>query len=111
MLVLPLVICSIIVGITSLGDVKQTGKLGLRTLLYYFGTTFLAAILGMVWVNVIKPGGFGTFIADPSVEEPMESIEVLTPLDSILQLVLNMFPDNLVKAAAELNILGLIVFS
>ncbi|MGE0265926.1 MAG: dicarboxylate/amino acid:cation symporter [Candidatus Obscuribacterales bacterium] len=56
MLVVPLVMTSIIVGISQLGDVRQLGGLARKTIIYFLGTTFLAACLGLVLVNVIQPG-------------------------------------------------------
>ncbi|MCY4344069.1 MAG: dicarboxylate/amino acid:cation symporter [Gammaproteobacteria bacterium] len=56
MIVVPLVMLSIMVGITNLGDIRSLGPIGGRTVLYYMTTTGLAVILGMLLVNVIAPG-------------------------------------------------------
>lgn len=56
MLVVPLVMTSIIVGISQLGDVRQLGGLARKTILYFLSTTFMAASLGLVLVNIIQPG-------------------------------------------------------
>ena len=56
MLVVPLVMTSIIVGISQLGDVRKLGGLARKTILYFLSTTFLAASLGLVLVNIIQPG-------------------------------------------------------
>ena len=56
MIVIPLVIFSIIIGITNLGDVSKLGSIGGRTVLYYMATTGIAVIVGMVLVNLISPG-------------------------------------------------------
>ncbi len=56
MLILPLIASSMIVGVSSLGDVRKLGRLGGFTLLYYLSTTVLAVILGLILVNLIKPG-------------------------------------------------------
>lgn len=55
-LVVPLVVFSMVVGITGLGDIRRVGKLGLRTITYYFCTTAIAVALGLVAVNIIRPG-------------------------------------------------------
>jgi solute carrier family 1 (high affinity glutamate transporter) protein 1 len=59
MLIVPLVLASIVTGITSLGDVRQLGRLGARTLGYYALTTGLAVCLGLSLVNTIRPGQGG----------------------------------------------------
>ncbi|MEK7484427.1 MAG: cation:dicarboxylase symporter family transporter, partial [Planctomycetota bacterium] len=56
MVVVPLVIFSMIVGITSLGDVRHMGAIGKRTAVYFLSTTLIAVILGILLVNLIQPG-------------------------------------------------------
>jgi len=56
MLVIPLVMLSMIVGITGLGDIRNLGPIGRRTVLYYFVTTGIAVLIGIIAVNIIKPG-------------------------------------------------------
>ncbi|MCF6148828.1 MAG: dicarboxylate/amino acid:cation symporter [Candidatus Kuenenia sp.] len=56
MLVIPVVILSLIVGITNLGDIRSLGTIGWRTLVYYMVTTGIAVLLGIVMVNIIQPG-------------------------------------------------------
>ncbi len=56
LIAIPLVLFSIIGGIIGLGDPKQLGKMGLRTLLLYLSTTVIAVSLGLLIVNIAKPG-------------------------------------------------------
>jgi hypothetical protein len=56
MLVVPLVVLSLIVGITRLGDIRNLGSLGGRTVAYYIVTTSIAVLIGIVIVNIIQPG-------------------------------------------------------
>ena len=56
MLVVPLVITSMVVGITGLGDIRNLGGIGSKTLIYYTITTALAVFVGLVLVNIIQPG-------------------------------------------------------
>ena len=56
MLVIPLVMLSIVVGITGLGDIRNLGSLGWRTILYYLITTGVAVLIGIIVVNIVKPG-------------------------------------------------------
>lgn len=96
MLILPLIISSIITGLSCL-DTGSSGKMGSRALCYYFSTTILAAILGITMVTTIHPG-------DPSIlvggsrpsKEPAEEPQIL---DALLDIIRNMFPDNLVMAS------------
>ncbi|MCF7886578.1 MAG: dicarboxylate/amino acid:cation symporter [Candidatus Marinimicrobia bacterium] len=56
MIVIPLVMFSMIIGITSLGDIRKVGALGKNTILYYLITTGLSVFIGLVLVNIIQPG-------------------------------------------------------
>ncbi len=56
MIVVPLVFFSMVVGITNLGDLKKFGSIGRRTILYYLLTTAIAVAIGMVMVNLVRPG-------------------------------------------------------
>ena len=56
MLIVPLVVSSMISGIASLGDVRKLGKPGLLTVFLYAATTALAVLIGVIFVNVLKPG-------------------------------------------------------
>uniref|UniRef100_A0AAR2L4U9 Amino acid transporter n=1 Tax=Pygocentrus nattereri TaxID=42514 RepID=A0AAR2L4U9_PYGNA len=126
MVVLPLVFSSIITGVAALQS-EASGRIGLRAVLYYLSTTIMATILGVVLVVTIKPG------------EPSHSTNVdlagtsgkVSTVDAMLDLIRNMFPDNLVQACFQqvnmtvsmkdyklvasysdsINVLGIIVFS
>ena len=56
MIIVPLVMASMIVGVTGLGDITRLRRLGLTTVLYYMATTGIAVALGILVVNVIRPG-------------------------------------------------------
>ena len=56
MLVVPLVVVSMVTGITRLGHIRQLGSLGGRTLVYYLTTTAISVIIGIILVNIIQPG-------------------------------------------------------
>ncbi len=112
MLVVPLIVCTMVVGVASLGDVRKAGKLGARTILYYTTTTGAAVALGILLVTVIRPGEVGTVAgADAVAGLPGALSQPKGALASLLQVVEGMFPPNLFRAAVEMQVLGLIVFS
>ena len=106
MVVVPLIIASMIVGVTSLGDIRRLGRTAGKTLLYYLVTTGASVIIGIILVNVFRPGAgiesFGSYIPDIVAES-----ESKTLVDVLVSLV----PDNIVAAAAEGRVLPLIVVS
>lgn len=68
MLILPLIVASLICALAAL-DAKATGRVGRRALLYYFSTTILAVILGIVLVVSIRPGKGQTSEAEKDVAD------------------------------------------
>ena len=56
LIAVPMVLFSIITGITSLKNIKQLGRVGVKTLLIYIGTTVTAVLIGLFLVNSFKPG-------------------------------------------------------
>ena len=56
MVVVPLVLCTIVAGSASVGDINKLGRVASKTLIYYFGTTAVAVVLGLVFANIFNPG-------------------------------------------------------
>lgn len=116
MIVIPLVIASLLVGTASLGDMKKLGRLGGKTLGYYLCTTVLAVTMGLLVSNVIEPGAR----IDPGTRDRLSAqlqedaagrlaaAESAPPLRDVL---VNIVPRNPVQAAAEFDLLPLIVFT
>ncbi|KAF7492623.1 Excitatory amino acid transporter [Sarcoptes scabiei] len=89
MLIIPLITSSMISGLAQL-DAKSSGRMGSRAIAYYFGTTLLAAILGIVLVLLIHP---------EAMKAVKDTDTKVSTLDAMLDLVRNMFPENLLQAA------------
>jgi Na+/H+-dicarboxylate symporter len=110
MMVVPLVVATMVVGVASLGDIRKAGKIGYRTVGYYALTTGMSVLLGIILVNLIQPGA-GAENLQAAGDLPHSLREPKGALESLLQVVKGMFPPNLIQAGAEMNVLGLIVFS
>ncbi|XP_059149028.1 excitatory amino acid transporter 3-like [Physella acuta] len=91
MLILPIVLSSLISGIAGL-DGKTCGRMGLRTIGYFCITTFMAVFLGIFLAITIEPGGN----ADLSSMRRYGKAESLNSADTFLDLIRNVFPDNLI---------------
>ncbi len=70
LIAVPMVLFSIIAGIGSLKNIKQLGRVGIKTLLIYVGTTMSAILIGLLLVNLIKPGTFPS--EDSRIEKRIE---------------------------------------
>ncbi|XP_030874104.1 excitatory amino acid transporter 3 [Leptonychotes weddellii] len=96
LIILPLIISSMITGVAAL-DSSVSGKIGLRAVIYYFCTTAIAVILGIVLVVSIKPGVSQKV---DEIDRTGSNPEVST-VDAMLDLIRNMFPENLVQACFQ----------
>ncbi|XP_041354085.1 excitatory amino acid transporter 2-like isoform X3 [Gigantopelta aegis] len=85
-----------ITGLASL-DAKSSGRMGLRAIIYYFATTFIAIIIGIVLVVSIHPGTYAKKTSKAMTEDDMTA----TSLDAFLDLIRNIFPENLVQATFQ----------
>jgi proton glutamate symport protein len=111
MIVVPLVMSAIITGIGNIGSNGGFGRMGLKTLTYYVATSFIAIMIGLVLVNVIQPGVTGN--PPPMIEanaEVAQAVEGKSAGD-VVDVFLRMIPTNIVDAAAQGQMLGLIFFS
>lgn len=109
MIVIPIVFACMVVGIAGNGDGKSLGRIGLRTLLYFFSITTCAIIVGLVIGNVLKPGA-GTDLA--SLTATSVNIAPASATGHGLgQILLNIIPDNIVDAMAKGNLLPVLFFA
>ena len=115
MLIVPLIMASIITGMMELKP-NTLGRLGTKTLLYYLVTSFVAIITGLLFVNLLQPGIVDGVPALDVIGLSSDTSAVLEKVDGrsagdIAEVFLRMVPANIVAAAAEGQMLGLIFFS
>ena len=116
MLIVPLVMSSIIVGIAGIGSGGAFGKLGLKTLAYYLTTTLFAVLVGLIVVNMVAPGMVDGEPAKHLVGLSQDTSDVAAKVagkgaGDLVGVFLRMVPTNVVAAAANGQMLGLIFFS
>lgn len=115
MLIVPLVMSSIITGMMSLsGD--TLGRLGSKTVLYYAATSLVAILIGLFFVNLFQPGVVDGVPARDIIGLSVETDDVVSKVGDkgaadIAEVLLRMVPPNIVTAAANGQMLGLIFFS
>lgn len=121
MVIVPLVFVSVLLGVAGLGDVRKVGKLGGKTLVYYFSTTGVAVIIGLLCVNIIHPGRGLDSLRDQL--EAQQSAEVsegdgaeeepkLSPGMTIQKVVLPNFLQSPVRTdSSGVPILAIIIFA
>ena len=116
MIIVPLIVSSIIVGVSGLGSSDAFGRLGTKTLLYYVVTSTLAILIGITVVNIIQPGIVDGVPAKEILGLSADTSDVITKVEGrsasdVVGIFLRMIPTNIIRAAAEGQMLGLIFFS
>ncbi|MCM3178744.1 dicarboxylate/amino acid:cation symporter [Cytobacillus horneckiae] len=104
MLVIPIVLFSIILGFNGLGDPKNLGRIGVRTILYFIFSTFIALSIAIALALVFKPGEVGEFNTSSASFEAKEAPPVSETL-------LNIIPSNPFAAMSSGDMLQIIVFA
>jgi len=120
LIAIPLIIVSLVKGVSDLKDVTQLSRLGLRTFGLYLLTTVIAVTIGLILVNLIQPG---TFISESTRQEMLRSFSddvqqkvdeatVVQEVRGPLQVLIDVVPENIFYAAsANSNMLQIIFFS
>jgi len=111
MVIAPIIFATVVVGIAKMGDMKEVGRIGIKALVYFEGASTLALVIGLIVVNLMKPGlGLN---ADPSTLDPKavatyaSSAQHLTTVDFLM----NIIPTTVVDAFARGEILQVLLFS
>ena len=105
MLVVPVVFISIVLGVAGLGDPKQLGRIGLKSISFFLITTAVAISIAVTFALIIKPGAGGNFKTEGLKYEGAKTET------SFVDTLLNIVPDNPAKAMADGNMLQIIAFA
>ena len=116
MIVIPLVVASLVVGTASLGDVTRLGRIGAKTIGIYLVTTSIAITIGLVLSNIVRPGrgipeATKNELLDTFAGESAARIEFAQEAPGLVEVLLNLIPRNPVQAAANGDMLPLILFA
>lgn len=117
-IVAPLILATLITGIAGHGDLREIGCVGIKSLIYFEIVTTLAILLGVAAINLTRAGE-GLALTPPASTQPPAAPQSLTAPQSPPQnaplrwndFLLHVFPENIVKSAAENQILQVAVFA
>jgi dienelactone hydrolase len=107
MIVAPLVFTTLVVGVAKLGDIKSVGRIGGKTLLWFLGASWVSLFLGMMLVNIFKPG-LAMHLPVPEVTDETGIAKASLSLKTFLY---HVFPSSFVESMAANEILQIVVFS
>lgn len=112
MIVVPIVISSIIVAVAGVGDIKQLGKIGGKTILYFEIITTIAIIVGLVAANLFQPGAGIEMdrLNKTDIDSYVDTAETQES-HSMVETFVNIVPTNPIAAIAEGDMLAIIFFA
>jgi proton glutamate symport protein len=103
-IIAPLIFSTLVVGIAGHSDVKSVGRMGLKAILYFEAVTTLALFLGLAFVNLVKPG-VGVALQGGDVST------LAAKSQKFGDVLVHIFPQSIVQAAAEGEVLQIVVFA
>ena len=116
MIVVPLVFASIALGVAGLGDLRKVGRVGGKAIAYFLITTAIAATIGLIAVNIVRPGGQldGTVrerLLETYAKDASSKVEAAATSNFGIETLVNFVPRNPVKAMVDLDLLAIIFFA
>lgn len=109
MIVIPLVFLSTVLGISTMTDSKSMGRIAVKTFLYFIVTAVLAAVVGVIVTDVLRPG-YGTHKAEVDAGEILKTAQA-TESSTLMDKIVDIVPSNIFEAFSSGNILPIIFFS
>ena len=112
MIVVPIIVSTLIVGVAGTGDIKQLGKLGGKTMLYFQVVSLIAIVVGLSAANIFKPGvGIDmSTLTKGDIDQYVQTTEEVQN-EGIMDVLVGIVPSNIVDSMANADMLPLIFFS
>lgn len=108
MLIGPIIFCTIVHGIMEVGDLRQAGRIGLKSLIYFELVTTVALIIGLVVVNTLRPGA-GMNVDPSTLDLKAVAAVTTTTQHSFIDFLLNIIPHTIFSAFVEGEILQVLL--
>jgi proton glutamate symport protein len=104
-LIAPLIFSTLVVGIAGHGDLRQVGRMGIKSLVYFELITTMALVVGLVAVNLVRPGdGVNLHVVAPAAE-------IVGRQQTVSEVITHIVPQSVFQAAAEGEVLQIVVFA
>ena len=111
MMIAPVIFCTIVTGIAGMQDTKKVGRVGLKALIYFELVTTLALIIGLIVINLLKPGaGMNVDVATLDAKS-VETYVTQGKSQTVWDFILNIIPENIVNAISNNNLLQVLLFA
>lgn len=111
MMIAPIIFCTIVSGIAGMEDMKLAGRVGVKSLIYFEVLTTLALIIGLLIVNLVKPGA-GMHVNPATLDTSgVQNYIKQGQSSGFVDFLLHIIPENIISALAEGNILQVLFFA
>ncbi len=107
MIVAPLVFSTLVVGVAKLGDLKSVGRIGGKTLIWFFSASLLSLVLGMVLVNFFEPGAHMNL----PLPDAQDDLGIQKTAFTLRNFLYHIFPTSIFESLANNEILQIVVFA
>ncbi|MCX8473289.1 MAG: dicarboxylate/amino acid:cation symporter, partial [Sediminibacterium sp.] len=107
MIIGPLVISTLVVGISKLGEVKTIGRIGLKSILWFLFASLVSLTIGLFWVNFLKPGEGLNLHGIENIANLENNVKTF----NLSNFLTHIFPESVVESLARNEILQIVVFS
>lgn len=109
MIVAPLVFCTIVVGISKMGDMKMVGRVGGKAMMWFISASLVSLLVGLIWINLLKPGDTATL--DLSNTSSASDLIANSKQLTLTEFVNHVIPKSLFEALANNEILQILIFA
>ena len=107
MIIAPLVLAVLVLGVAKVGDFKSVGRIGLKTMIYFTCATLIALALGLIMVNLFKPGT----VMHLDLPEANASTGIKANAQDAKNFIDHVIPESIIKSMAANDILPIVVFA
>ena len=109
MIIAPLVFCTIVAGVSKMGDAKMVGRVGGKAMVWFISASLASLVIGLIWVNIIQPGASTNL----NLEETAAAGDLLQESKglSLAEFVNHIVPESFFQALAHNEILQILVFA
>lgn len=111
MIIAPIIFCTVVLGIASMGDMKKVGRVSGKALLYFEIVSTLALLIGLIIVNVVKPGSGMNADVSTLDTKAVAAYASKAQAQSTTDFIMNIIPNTVIDAFAKGDILQVLLFS
>lgn len=111
MMIAPVIFCTIVTGIAGMQDTKKVGRVGIKALVYFEVVTTLALIVGLLVMNVVRPGAGMNVKPETLDAKAVAQFTTQAHAQNTKEFLLDIIPENIISAFAHNHLLQVLLFS